>query len=346
MTNYSVFISFKNTFDGKPTVDADIAKKLYDTLTKKGVATFYSNDTIKSLGASEYKQVINDALDSSAVLILIGSRLEHIKKDTAQWVHYEWGNFHSECMYSNGSKILVPYLSDAIARKDKPFELREIQTFTIENDSVDDVVEFVMNFLNAQRGEKAKSTLAEQITTDKSTKSATSKASAEAKPKVTDEAPIERVTEVVPPVDKVEKTRKRAKIANWINLPILSFIILACCITLLICYNEMGSEFFLSWFLILMAFTFACYPFACVLIHFARKLKVLPKVLLGVFITLMCLPLVGISTWIVFIDYEWSVYVIISTVFVAPNVSIVMSIAYSIIVLLKIHKFEGSDLSI
>ena len=308
MTKYSVFISFKNTFDGKPTVDADIAKKLYDTLTKKGVATFYSNDTIKNLGASEYKQVINDALDSSAVLILIGSRLEHIKKDTAQWVHYEWGNFHSECMYSNGSKILVPYLSDTIARKDKPFELREIQTFTLEKDSVDDVVEFVLNFLKAQRGEQ-------QAT------------------------PVENVTYIPKTsTNKTAKFLKRAKVSIWTMLSILLFLIFACAMTILIGSTLPDAFLAESWLSILILWIVDSYPFACVLIHYARKLKVLPKVALGIFIALMCLPLVGAIALIASAGAEWGFFVGLVGLLIAPTVGISLSIAYSIVSLKSITR--------
>lgn len=315
MTKYSVFISFKNTFDGKPTIDAEIAKKLYDTLTSRGVATFYSNDTIKNLGASEYKQVINDALDSSAVLILIGSRLEHIKKDTAQWVHYEWGNFHSECMYSNGSKILVPYLSDTIARKDKPFELREIQTFTLENNSVDEVVEFVLNFLNPQQRQQANA------------------------------SPVEQVADIAkPPLGKAEKSRKRAKIGTWVNLSILLFLIAACCIALLVLLAMPDTSFVTSSPSILMLTIVACYPSACVLIHYSSKLKILPKAMLGVYITLMCLPIVGIVSMIATNLAGWSAVLGFGTIIIAPIIGIILSVTYSIVVLRK-TRLETSNQS-
>lgn len=307
MTKYSVFISFKNTFEGKPTVDAEIAKKLYDMLTQRGIATFYSNDTIKNLGASEYKQVINDALDSSSVLILIGSKLEYIKKDTAQWVHYEWGNFHSECMYSNGSKILVPYLSDTIARKDKPFELREIQTFTLENNSIDEVVEFVLNFLNPQQRQQKENA-----------------------------SPVEQVTSVTkPPLGKAEKFLKRAKIGNLVNLSILLFFISACCISLLVLLAMPGTAFATSSPSIIMLSIVACYPFACVLIHYSRKLKILPKAMFGVFITLMCLPIVGIVSMVATNLADWSAVLGLGTAIIAPIIGIILSAIYSIVVLRK-----------
>ena len=309
MTKYSVFISFKNTFDGKPTVDSEIAEKIYDKLMKRGVDTFYSNDTIKSLGVSEYKQAINDALDSSAVLILIGSRLEFIKKDTAQWVHYEWNSFHSECMYSNGDKILVPYLSANISRRDKPFELREIQTFTLENDSIDDMVEFVVNFLKTQQRDEENAAIAQPITS-KSTK------------------------------QKASNPLQRFKMANWINLSTLAFLILACCITLIVSSGLPNAFLAETWFMTVMIFLLACYPCACVLIHFARKLKLLPKALLGIFITLMCLPAVGVILLVVKTYNDWNVILAMVALIGAPTVGIILSIAYSIVVICKVPKLD------
>ena len=71
---YDVFISFKNKDDkGNPTLDSKIAKNLYDYLVKKGHEVFFSVQTLEVLGKSDYAKAINNALEKSLILIVIGT---------------------------------------------------------------------------------------------------------------------------------------------------------------------------------------------------------------------------------------------------------------------------------
>ena len=81
-----VFISFKNSdFSGNPTRDSVIAKNLYEELAARKVAVFYSNSTLLSLGQSVYKKSIDEALESTKVLIVVSTDINFLM---SEWVIY------------------------------------------------------------------------------------------------------------------------------------------------------------------------------------------------------------------------------------------------------------------
>ena len=86
-----VFISFKNSDENDcRTIDSKIAKKLYEFLTKKGLRVFFSNIELEFTGKAQYSKVINEALDSSRFLIVVGSSYKNLN---SEWVYYEWDSF-------------------------------------------------------------------------------------------------------------------------------------------------------------------------------------------------------------------------------------------------------------
>ena len=87
--SYRVFISYKHTAaDGKSvTRDYYIAADLHRTLTQAGIPTFFSE---KDLSTGDFTNEINKALKEADILVLIGTKPEHI---TSQWVTDEWSSF-------------------------------------------------------------------------------------------------------------------------------------------------------------------------------------------------------------------------------------------------------------
>lgn len=143
----SVFISFKNTTaDGTPTTDSVVAKQLYAALVAQGIDTFFSNVTLMEFGESAYKDAIEKALDEAVVLVLLASDKEYLN---SRWIKYEWSSFHEEILSGDKENgIIVPYISSSISRKDRPIALRNLETFLIDSDPVERVVEFVKSSLN------------------------------------------------------------------------------------------------------------------------------------------------------------------------------------------------------
>ncbi len=142
--NTDVFISFKNTFEGSLTPDSEIAKNLYEELTARKINTFYSNSTLWDLGRAVYKRSIDEALESTKVLVVVATREDFL---TSEWVKYEWESFHQDIL--SGMKKhcqIIPYLGE-FSRENTPRSLRDFQTFHTNAHSVANVADFVENAL-------------------------------------------------------------------------------------------------------------------------------------------------------------------------------------------------------
>jgi len=67
---YDVFISFKELGqDGKPTRDSQLAQDVFEFLSARQLRVFYSRASLKRIGASAFKQVI----DAASVLVAVGT---------------------------------------------------------------------------------------------------------------------------------------------------------------------------------------------------------------------------------------------------------------------------------
>lgn len=109
---YDVFISFKATDDfGRPTEDSLLAQELYYYLTKNlGLKVFFSNITLKDKAGQEYEPIIYAALSSATVMVLVGTKPEHIN---ATWVKNEWSRYVkmiATAKAQNKSKYIVTAL--------------------------------------------------------------------------------------------------------------------------------------------------------------------------------------------------------------------------------------------
>lgn len=152
-----VFISFKNTdFSGNLTPDRDIAQQLYDELHSRDIPTFFSDATLLTLGQSIYKRAIDEALETTKVMIVISTNKDFLE---SQWVKYEWESFHQDIL--SGMKRnaqIVPYFSH-MTREQTPRSLRDFQTFQIGTHDVAVVADFVEKALEATK--KSDSAIAE-----------------------------------------------------------------------------------------------------------------------------------------------------------------------------------------
>ena len=76
---YDVFISFKNLDKkGVPTRDAALANEVYNFLTSKGLSVFISTVTLESLGVSNYKKAIDEALDAASIMVAVGTSTDNL----------------------------------------------------------------------------------------------------------------------------------------------------------------------------------------------------------------------------------------------------------------------------
>src|SRR6476469_3894329 len=89
--SYDVFISYKHTGDDLHlSRDYQLANEVYSFLASRGVGTFFSSQTLEASGVAEYKKTIDDALEASTALVVVGTSSTNI---TSEWVRYEWDGF-------------------------------------------------------------------------------------------------------------------------------------------------------------------------------------------------------------------------------------------------------------
>ena len=102
---YDVFICYKETDEsGKRTQDSVIANEIYYELKQEGFKVFYAAITLEDKLGSAYEPIIFAALNSSKVMLAIGTKPEYFD---SVWVKNEWSRF-LKMMKKNRSKMLIP----------------------------------------------------------------------------------------------------------------------------------------------------------------------------------------------------------------------------------------------
>ncbi len=106
---YDVFICYKETdAQGKRTVDSVIANDIYHQLTQEGFKVFYAAITLEDKLGQEYEPYIFSALNSSKVMLSIGTKAEYFN---AVWVKNEWSRF-LKIMKKDRARMLIPCYKD------------------------------------------------------------------------------------------------------------------------------------------------------------------------------------------------------------------------------------------
>lgn len=140
--SYQVFISFKNLdASGQPTRDSQIAAELYRQLKARGVNVFFSNEEVQRKCRPDYGDLIDEALESSKILLLVGTSVDYIE---SKWVKYEWNSFKNEINSGRKDGYIIPIL-EGVSVGQLPFALRHGQVYT--SAQMDDAVSMVVGVL-------------------------------------------------------------------------------------------------------------------------------------------------------------------------------------------------------
>ena len=144
-SGYQVFISFKNTDErGRHTRDRALAEELDRLVQGLGVEVFFSEHTLRDEGDSQYSKAIAEALDSSMILIAVGTSTENLE---SSWVFKEWDVVLNEI--ASGRKEggqLFSYV-DGVEIDHLPIMLRGRQVFTHGPGAMEELGHFVVNRL-------------------------------------------------------------------------------------------------------------------------------------------------------------------------------------------------------
>lgn len=106
---YDIFICYKETDESnKRTQDSVLAQDIYHNLTNEGYKVFFARITLESMLGKEYEPYIFSALNSSKVMLAIGTKAEYFN---ATWVKNEWSRF-LQLAKTDKSKIIIPCYRD------------------------------------------------------------------------------------------------------------------------------------------------------------------------------------------------------------------------------------------
>jgi len=122
---YDVFICYKETDEnGQRTRDSLMAQEIYYQLTEQGRRVFFARITLEDMAGREYEPYIFAALNSAKVMIVVGTKPEHLN---AVWVKNEWSRFLA-MMRHDRNKLLLPCYRD-MDPYDLPEQLSVLQSY-------------------------------------------------------------------------------------------------------------------------------------------------------------------------------------------------------------------------
>lgn len=137
-----VFISFKNTANGQPTVDSAYAKNLYDALNGLGIDCFFSNETLAEMGTDDFMARIEDEIERAQTMIVVCSNPDFIKDG---WVRQEWSTFLNLMLGSQDKPRSLFSYTIGCNPHSLPAFLQNYQSFT----SISEAVVFIENVLHS-----------------------------------------------------------------------------------------------------------------------------------------------------------------------------------------------------
>ena len=120
--DYDVFLSFAS-------LNASMAKTLYNQLTRSGLRVFWSDEVLKKRVGKSWIQEIEKALKASTHLVLLWTD----EAEESYWVNLEYNGFHIESMDSS-ERLLVPVLGTGKEADSLPLFLRQLQTYPFNGD--------------------------------------------------------------------------------------------------------------------------------------------------------------------------------------------------------------------
>lgn len=121
---YDVFICYKETAeDGSRSRESVLAQEVYYQLTNEGFKVFFSRITLEDKLGQEYEPYIFAALNSSKVMLVIGTKVDHFN---AVWVKNEWSRYLA-LMKKDRNRLLIPCYQEMDAY-DIPKELSMLQS--------------------------------------------------------------------------------------------------------------------------------------------------------------------------------------------------------------------------
>lgn len=145
---YNVFITFNNLDEeGDPTHDSILARKIFKFLSGKDLNVFHNIISIEKMGAEESERAIEEALNSSQIMVVVGMSPENINSEK---VKYEWSRFNE--FINDGSKpdgLLITYFK-GFDSLELPNTLRKNEVILHGPESLDSLYRLIIKKLGIE----------------------------------------------------------------------------------------------------------------------------------------------------------------------------------------------------
>lgn len=149
---FDVFICYKESDqNGGRTRDSVLAQELYNELTEEGFKVFLARVTLEDKLGTAYEPYIFAALNSSKVMVVVGTRKEHFN---AVWVKNEWSRYLA-LIKKGEKKTLIPAYRD-MDPYDLPEEFSHLQAQDMSKlGFMQDLVHGINKIVNADKSRNA-----------------------------------------------------------------------------------------------------------------------------------------------------------------------------------------------
>jgi flagellar motor switch protein FliN len=213
-----VFISAKSQ-------DYDIARKVYKLLTDHKINTFFSDETLKQLGNSDYRNEIDNNLDAAEHMIVVTTSGEHVR---SKWVEAEWGFFVNEKRSGRKNGNLITVISGDIRIDQLPPSLRYYEVISMYDSWEDRLLGYVKNLIENENDPQSHNER-EAVRLAEKTEIIEEAEKTENVEKTEIAAETEKVektekAEETEKIDKIEKTRKKVDAIS--DVPLVLKVIL------------------------------------------------------------------------------------------------------------------------
>lgn len=138
MEKYDAFISCKSE-------DYPFAEEIYEFLTANKINVFLASKELRRLADSDYRDAIENALESAEHIIVFASNPDYIK---SKWVKYEWGLFLNAKLNDFKSGNIITVLKDCTP-KQIAFGLQPYESLKFEN-----YKEAIVNYVETEESRK------------------------------------------------------------------------------------------------------------------------------------------------------------------------------------------------
>jgi len=120
-----------------------IIRWLHKFLTDRKYRVFFSEESIKRQGASNYRATINTGLASATCLIVTGRHPDHFRSG---WVDYEWSTFLNEILSDRKEGELFTFAHN-VDVADLPIELRSRQMIPLDPSSLESSFKNLLDYI-------------------------------------------------------------------------------------------------------------------------------------------------------------------------------------------------------